>query len=142
MHKKIRVGIIAGIIAILIVLACCLAKYGIEYISTKKRIKNSDTYNSNAVCVKYDKEYTIKIPKGLGDLELKGNVRYCFKSTKSVEKLKKEFEELYGSKNVRVEANHYYYMDFDEKYVVSVLYNDGFFSDVYITNVETIEKEK
>ena len=115
---------------------------------TLYKIKKSNTYNNNYVYVEYNAEnettikYKVKIPKGLGDLDLKGNIVYCFKSTKSVKELKKEFEELYCSENVKVDGEKYYYLNNDEKYVVCVRYKGGLFSDVYIESVQSLAYDK
>lgn len=145
MSKNTKLALISSvIITTALILIYFFCRYGVEYIKIAKRIKNSDTYNSNIVCVKYDKEYNVKIPKGLGDLEVKGNIHYCLKSTKSVDKLKKEFEEIYGSNNIRVDRKdyftEYYYMDVENQYVVCVVYDGGIFSDVHITDVKSIGK--
>lgn len=142
MKKKI----IIIITIVLIIVIAAFAKLGIEYISTIYRIKKSDTYNKNAVLIEYiEKTYNVKIPKGLGDLTLKGNVIYSFKSMKSVDELKEEFNELYGEKNVIVKDSKYYYINAkegfntEEGYVICVQFDGGIFTDVNILNVSSIE---
>jgi len=140
--KSIFIGIALTSVLVLLII---FLKVGIEYVDTLYKIKKSDTYNSNYVYVEYNTEnvkYKVKIPKGMGDLQLKGNVIYCFKSTKSVKKLKKEFEELYGLENVKTDGEKYYYSDPDKKYVVCVYYNGGLFSNVYIESIQTLANDK
>lgn len=84
---KKSILILIGIV--LIVLIIFLGKEGIEYVATANRIKNSETYSRNEFIMEYNEEnYVVKIPKGLGDLQLKGNVTYAFKSLKSVDEIK------------------------------------------------------
>lgn len=143
--KSIIIGIILTSVLVLLIM---FLKVGIVYVDTLYKIKKSDTYNSNYVYVEYNVEnqnavkYRVKIPKGLGDLDLKGNLVYCFKSTKSVKELKKEFEELYCSENVKVDGEKYYYSNLNEKYEVCVYFNGGLFSDVYIESIQPLANDK
>ena len=142
MNKKIKIfGII--ILIVIIFMVIFLEKDGIEYIATVNNIINSETYLKNEYTVDYiDESFTIKIPKGLGDLELKGNVVFAFKSLKSVNKIKKEFEDLYGKENINVEGNKYYYKNPESNYIMSVRYAGGWFTDVNIFDIKTIENNK
>lgn len=65
--------ILISIILMLVIII--LGKYTIEYIATVNRIKNSEIYSKNEFIVEHnDENYKVKIPKGLEDLQLKGNV--------------------------------------------------------------------
>lgn len=142
MKKKVIIIIIT---VISIIILSILAKFGIEYIATIHRIKKSNTYNKNSVVIEYgENTYNVKIPQGLGDLNLKGNVVYSFKTMKSVDTIKQEFNELYGEKNVIVRDSKYYYINVnegfntEEGYVICVQFDGGTFTDVNILSVRSI----
>ena len=142
MKKKVIIIIIT---VISIIILPILAKFGIEYMATIYRIKKSDTYNKNSVAIGYgENTYNVKIPKSLGDLRLKGNVVYSFKTMKSVDTIKQEFNELYGEKNVIVKDSKYYYINAkegfntEEGYVICVQFDGGIFTDVNIISVRSI----
>lgn len=141
MNKKNKIiGIIIFILIIIIAIPV-IANFD-EYITTVKRIKNSECYSKNEFIINYvDKSFTITIPKGLGDVELRGNVVHCFKSLKSVNKIKKEFEELYGKDNIKIDIkeNKYYYKNPKNNYIMTVSFLGGFFTDVFISDVKALE---
>lgn len=138
--KKTAITVVSVLGVIVLMIVVLNLKYIKEYFETTKRIKNSDTYTKNSVKIEYiSKTYNVKIPQGLGDMQLKGNVSYCFKTTKSVNKIQKEFKELYGAENVQEKNEEFYYTNKEDKYVIIVRYDGGLFTDVNITDVKTIE---
>lgn len=135
---KKSILILIGIILMVVIII--LGKYTIEYIATVNKIKNSEIYSKNEFIVEHnDENYIVKIPKGLGNLQIKGNVIYAFKSLKSVDEIKNEFSDLYGKDNVVVENNLYYYKNIDNNYIISVDYDEGVFTDVYILDIMKCE---